>query len=162
MPTYLWKYDLYLIFPSAGLATMRNVAIDVMPDVNEGAMFDSYRLSVTGEEPASAFGARCPLTPALARKWKAYILPEQVSPEDFPDDEWTPNATWVNQIQTARENNRFIALVTRRINGQTWEPNNQVVIIKDIVKHLDVTVVPNIGAVLNYVGLQRIVAEEPA
>lgn len=64
-----WTEEIICVIPIAERDNMALLASKIMPDVNEGRMFDRIRLSITGEEPATHLMAICPLPDGLAGAW---------------------------------------------------------------------------------------------
>ena len=156
-----YVYNLYMIIPIGGRNLAGQIADLIMPDVDEDKMFDSIRLSTSGNEPATHLATDCPLTPRMAKRWKNLFLAAEADPQDFPDVSDTLTAGQLSAIASAIANARFIAVITNRLSGdnRTLIRRNRTVRVIDSVKYPNITQIPDLQAILDRVGLVRIRSE---
>lgn len=64
-----WTRRAHIIIRAAIVDAAKDKAEAIMPDINERAMF-SVRLSVSGNEPAQAFGCNTALKQSHVQRWK--------------------------------------------------------------------------------------------
>lgn len=148
-----WTETLYIIIPIAQRQNMASIAEKIMPDVNEGAMFDSIRLSAKGEEPATHLMAVCPCKKDMAEKWRQILLQSSSRPRDYPNESTSVTDKIIGT--TVKLDAKAITILTDRIDGQRLKTSKAVRLIDD--SHSELKSISEIDDVLSRVGLVRIV-----
>lgn len=151
-----WTETLWIVIPIAARDTFARIASTIMPDVNEGVMFDDIRLSANGQEPASYLMSECPCTKELAHEWLKILLPLVTPPQDYPDVP-NPDAKDITDTVATRADGKFIAVFTDRIDGQRVKDTKSVRVIDS--KYSALRNVSDIQNVLDRVSLSRIPLE---
>lgn len=156
-----WRWNLYAVIPLASKTIAGGVANIIMPDVDEDKIFDSIRMSVTGNEPATHFCTSCPVTQQQAVEWLALFLPGESIPVGWGTPQLTWDASILGSFNSARNNPNFIAVVTRRLGDDhmTLTKINRDVVVIDTAEYPDVTQIPNIDDIFSRVGLKQVIFE---
>jgi hypothetical protein len=153
---YEWTETLYIIIPIAQRNNMAAIAEKIMPDVNEGAMFDSIRLSTKGVEPATHLMSVCPCEKGMAEQWRQILLQSSSKPRDYPDESTSTADKVIGS--TVKLDSKAITILTDRIDQQRVKDTKLVRLIDD--NHSALTAVTDIEDVLQRAGLVRIIPDE--
>jgi hypothetical protein len=151
-----YNHMLYAIIPIALRRVAGEAAERIMPDRDEIRMFDSIRLSETGEEPATHLMTICPCTLKQATIWYEIMLDEVAKPAHFSNDKPDPRDKL--SLTDIKVNPKFICIITDRVNGNRLKEKKSVQVVTS--KFNTVKEVNDPMAIASRVNLIRIISSE--
>lgn len=150
-----WTENFIGVIPISSRDDIATVAQKIMPDVNEGVMFDSIRLSPKGSEPATHLATVCPMKKDLAEKWRQVLLPLGRKPEDYPRENTGTADKFIGT--TVMLDSKSTAIITDRLEGLRVKA---VKTVRLIDTRRNMTEVRDIDTVFTALGLVRILPDE--
>lgn len=154
---YEWTETAYIIISITLRDDMAAIAEKIMPDVNEGEMFDGIRASITGNEPATHLMAKCPMKPEYAEKFRLILLADTAKPDNYPTK--TVSKTDEAKGVLVNADPKSITVITDRIDKGKLKTTLSVKLAKS--KDSALTTVSNIDDVLAHRELIRIPDTRP-
>lgn len=146
---------LWVIAPIESNPVLGRVAVKVMGNTADTALFEEFLFSSDGNEPATFVGTRCEVTKEQAHWWLKLLLPGATKPPDYPSVGNHDGRDIADIAQYRADANFFVGISDRIDNGRVKQRKDMRVIDSHFTLVTDVTDMNEIIAQLGLVEIKK-------